>query len=276
MELAFQNKKNIKAAIWTIAVHLLLILSLIWIKYQPSLQENIEEYGIEVNLGTTDNAFGFDQPQDMRAYNNSVTIHEGGTVSNRDVSSEFSDNVLTENAVSAPDLSVVPRNNRRTEQIPITPQPPTPPQPKPRHVYTGSAGSNTSGNEALRNRAAGSEGIGVGEGDMGVIGGTPGAVNYTGTPGRGNAGVSYRLSNRKLEGDIGRNADFNVGGKVIFNITVNRKGEITDSRIAPQSSTDKTLQTIAKEKLKRAKFTEDISAPPEQFGTITFEFKVVR
>src|ERR1700761_7806014 len=69
---------NVKALSWTIAVHVaLLLLFLLW-HYTLPVTVQAEEQGMEVNLGTSDNGSGTDQPmatEDPAAYEASVTYH---------------------------------------------------------------------------------------------------------------------------------------------------------------------------------------------------------
>jgi TonB family protein len=138
----------------------------------------------------------------------------------------------------------------------------------PRYVYSG--GNGPGGNNAIANHPGTSEGNTTGTGDRGVPGGTPGAANYTGSPGNGTGGISHTLSGR----DISPKqfvAEFNEGGKVVVRVKVDRNGNIISKNI--KSSPNRALSNIALQKLSQAKFSANPDAAPEQIGDVTFVFK---
>lgn len=275
MNMTFEQKKNIEALSITIGVHLLLILVFIFYKYEMPKQQPVTELGIEVNLGTTEDGFGMEQPEyrddpaAARARLAAATATNAGATLTQEVY-----RTDDPDAISVPG----PTRSRNARQQAARPSRAagtqqsgsdgdTRPAQSPRYVYSGASG--TGGNSASRNQAGGSEGIGQGEGDMGVPGGTPGAANYTGTPGFG--GISYRLNNRTLVNRPDPAARFREGGKVVFNITVNKEGVITRFTVA--SASNSTIKAIAEQKIRAVKFNKDANARPEEFGTLTFNFR---
>lgn len=273
--MTFEQKKNIEALSVTIGIHLLLILVFIFYKYEMPAQVPVREMGIEVNLGTTEDGFGIDQPEyrDDPAAARAVQAQASGSTGDLALPNDI-------HRTEDPDAPAVPaRNNTRVDgrqtrnsgstvrQQPSGSARNTRPAQTPRYVYSGASG--TGGNSADRNQAGGNEGIGQGEGDMGVPGGTPGAGNYTGTPGYG--GISFRLNNRTLVSRPDPEARFREGGTVVFNITVNKEGEITRFTVA--SASNSTIKAIAEKKIRAVKFNKDPNARPEEFGTITFNFR---
>jgi hypothetical protein len=61
---------------------------------------------------------------------------------------------------------------------------------------------------------------------------------------------------------------------VVIRVTVNRDGVIVDSRIV--SAANATIRALASKKLQSVRFNKSPTAPAEQFGNITFEFKATR
>src|ERR1044072_8048792 len=59
---AAQQPLNVKAAAWTIGVHILLLLLFLLMRYSLPAREPVQEMGMEVNLGTSNNGSGDDQP----------------------------------------------------------------------------------------------------------------------------------------------------------------------------------------------------------------------
>lgn len=280
--LNFEQQKNAKAVGITIGLHLLLLLFFLFYKYSMPMEVTPEPMGLEVNLGTSEDGFGTDQPEQtgspadehiqQASANNAqaaqnVSLHGLMTTDNPDAA-----------AVSVHDKSDTRRNqsdrpnhnkpNKTNTTVAAASTNPKETVQKPKFEYTGSKGDGK-GNDASRDQAGGSEGIGTGDGDMGVPGGTPGAGNYKGIPG-GNGNMYFDLKGRYLVARPDKDAKFREGGKVVFKVTVNRNGSITDYSLV--SAANATIQAIALEKLKAVKFNPAPDARPEQFGTITFDF----
>lgn len=282
--MTFERKKHIKALGWTLGVHVLLLLFFLLFRYTMPAQVPIEELGMEVNLGTMEDGFGLDQPEipedpaaAQAVVNRSVAVnsmHNDAEVYTSDeetapavVSRPRSDNRRRSVTPSANRLS----NRTRSQQTSATSRSEEAAARNPKYVFQGATGSG--GNSAAGTRAGGSEGIGQGEGDMGVPGGTPGAENYSGTPGGGST-IGHNISNRKIVERPDPNATFREGGNVVIRVTVNREGRITNHRVV--SSANSTIRNLAVQKLKSVRFNASPSAPAEQFGNITFRFSTSR
>lgn len=280
--MTFEQQKNTKALSITIVTHMLLLLFFLLFKYTMPATLPVEELGMEVNLGTSENGYGTDQPEmkgDPAAPEAAVAINrqpEAQSASFREVHTTADED--------APALSarkeihsrnkehtneMLKKNRQVTRQNPVAPSEATrKAAEKPKFIYPGANG--TGGNSASRDKAGDNEGIGSGNGDMGVPGGTPGASNYAGTPGSGN--MSYSLNNRKLVSRPDPRASYREGGIVKINVTVNRDGDIVRYTVA--SATNATIREIAVQKLKKVKFNRAPDAKPEEFGSITFNFSI--
>lgn len=283
--MTFEQQKNTKALVWTVAVHALLLILFLMLKYTMPPAEVPQDMGLEVNLGTSENGFGTDQPEDPEdpaAANAAVAV-------NASSSSDADDREVHTND-DEPDVPAVHFNRPQPNRKPTT-KPPTPapvrkpsasntnttartntPAQSPRYVYPGATGKG--GNSGQNNRPGGNEGIGQGNGDMGVPGGTPGASNYSGVPGGGGTSIGHSISGRNIVSRPDPKAEFREGGKVIIRVTVNRDGVITDSRIV--SAANATIRALASKKLQSVRFNKSPTAPAEQFGNITFDFKATR
>jgi TonB family protein len=276
MNTATEQRINVKATAWTVGVHALLLLLFAWMSYSIPSSAPIEELGMEVNLGTSDDGSGTDQPMAVDAPSSIAVAATPRSSSQQNMQSR---DMMTSDDPDAPAVAPVnpntsaTRNNnqatntRRQNNQQTNNTPTTRPQ-QPRYVYQGSTGPG--GNNAATNQPGTSEGNTTGNGDRGVPGGTPGASNYTGSPGNGTGGIKHTLSGRDI---FPRQfvAEFNEGGKVVIKVTVDRDGNIIDKRI--KSSPNRTLSNIALQKLSQAKFSPDKDAGPQQFGEITIVFK---
>jgi TonB family protein len=259
---------NKKAAIVTVGAHALLLLLCLLISYSlPAITASSEEMGMEVNLGNSDDGSGDDQPFSterpaMQPEETHAASRERADHSEDPVAASANDDE------DAAPVRTVKADTRRTTQTDQQ-KPKQADQPKPKLLYPGNTGNG--GNAATIDRAGTGEGNGTGPGDKGVPGGTPGAANYTGVPGTGTGGISYSLDNRVIVDYPERDAIFREGGKVVIRVTVNKDGVITNQRII--SSSNNELSRIAKQKVEKIRFNRSESAPPEQFGNITFVFK---
>jgi outer membrane biosynthesis protein TonB len=274
---------NYKALTWTVGAHVVILLLLILWKFStPAAAAPVMEMGMEVNLGTSADGSGNDQPMDTEdpaevAATNTSRSSAAEAASERDV--EQTDDAeapdvapvkTTPTTRPAPQTKPAIVRNPTSSTTQQTAQPAPKPQPqKPKFVYQGSTGRG--GNGAQENRPGGGEGNTTGEGDRGVPHGTPGASNYTGTPGSGTGGISFSLSGRNIVAFPPKEAEFREGGKVVVRITVNRDGVVVNKNVV--SATNAELRGIALRKLGQVKFNRNEQAPAEQFGNITFVFK---
>jgi len=281
--MTFEQKKNTKALAWTLGVHALLLLAFLLLKYTLPAHPQPEDLGMEVNLGTSENGFGTDQPEDPE----DPAAEAASAARAAAASAEASEReVHTSEDNDAPSLPPAKPQARRRDPQPVqreTPRTPNQtvarsssaasrPAQSPRYVYPGATGRG--GNSAQSSRPGGNEGVGQGDGDMGVPGGTPGAANYSGVPGGGGASFAHSITGRSLVSRPDPKAEFREGGKVVIRVTVNREGAITDYRVV--SAANATIRALALKKLQSVRFNKSPSAPAEQFGNITFDFRATR
>lgn len=273
MSIAQQQPIDIKAAAWTVGVHILLLLLFFFIKYTSPDIQPVEEMGMEVNLGTSLDGYGTDQPM---ALGEPAPDNESAN-SQAAANTTLPANIVESNDPDAPAVATTETKKTSTSNNTVNsntrtntnrPANNATTQQRARYVYGGSKG--TGGNNATADVKGGSEGNTSGTGDRGVPGGTPGAPNYEGTPGSGN-GISHNISGRSIVAFPPKEAEFKEGGNVTVRITVNRAGDITDKRIL--SSPNKQLSDIALKKVSSIRFNKSDKSPEEQFGNITFVFK---
>ena len=256
-----QPKINNKALAWTIGVHaLLLLVFFLWRYTIPVSIVNDPGGGLEVNLGTSDNGSGTDQPmsvKDPAAYQASVVYKSVAA------KSSLPKDMMQSTDADAP---VVDKKNEKKGQAPATEKGHA--AEKPRYVYAGDKGQG--GNGAVQNIKGTSEGITSGKGDQGVPNGTPGATNYTGTPGNGPGGIGHNLTGRSIS-PTRFEAEFHEGGTVVIHVTVDRNGNIVNKYIKSSSNTQ--LNKLALDKLSNAHFSKSDGSEPQQFGDVTIIFK---
>ncbi len=258
---------NYKALAWTIGVHALLLIVLYFIVFviQPAPPAPVGEGGMEVNLGTSDNGSGTDQPMNTKApaqYQATVVFKS------TPVKSSAPKEMMRSTEADAPEVN--DNNKKNSKAVVAVPKEPAHKQEKPKYSYPGENGEG--GNRAAENRPGKNEGNGNGPGDKGVPSGTPGATNYSGTPGagNGNGAIGHTLGGR----DIFPKqfvAEFNESGKVVVHVTVDRSGNIINKYI--KSSSSSQLNKIALEEINNVRFSKSDSPDPQQFGDVTIIFK---
>lgn len=254
---------NKKAMAWTIAVHCLLFLFFMLCRYTilPDTRAD-DSGGLEVNLGSSDNGSGDDQPmstKDPAQFEAAVILKKdegGGSELPKEINrTTEADAPVIDNAKSKPGPAKIAEPVRKPQ--------------KPLYTYGGDKGEQ-GGNKAKTNAPGTGEGKTNGPGDQGVPGGTPGAANYTGVPGNGTGGIGHTLTGRAITPDKFE-AEFRESGKVVIRVTVDRNGNIIGKRVTFSSSTQ--LKKIALDKLNDTKFNKTDGPEPEQFGDVTIIFK---
>ena len=256
---------NKKALAWTVGVHALLLLLFILFSYTISPAPPVlTDGGLEVNLGTSDNGSGNDQPmstKDPAAYQASVVyrpVAEKNNIPKEIVRSTEADAPVVDN--SKKNKNITPIAENQPKEKPKA-------QEKPKYLMPNSTGQG--GNSAAQNVHGTSEGNTTGPGDRGVPGGTPGAANYTGVPGGSGGRIGHTLTGRTISPDK-FTAEFHEGGKVVIRVTVDKAGNIISKTVVSSSSPE--LKSIALNKLANAHFSPSTGSEPEQHGLITINF----
>ncbi|HLS71985.1 MAG TPA: hypothetical protein VK027_10005 [Chitinophagaceae bacterium] len=269
--MTLDRKNNVIAWSITIGIHILLLLLFFLIKYATPQIIAVEELGMEVNLGTSEDGYGFEQPEWMGEPANSDIDISKPNATSEDISQVHTnpdgDVAIQQNPreqINRQDnTNRSERNNQSTQKQERA--------EKPKYDYANMNG--TGGNTGTQDVAGGSEGNTHGSGDRGVPYGTVGAENYEGEPGPGGVGVSTRNLSRTFRQRPSPAAKFNRGGQVKITIEVNSDGDILPgySIEAPNAE----LKRLAEEKLKEVKFNKIPPGPP-QHGIIFFDFKTSR
>jgi hypothetical protein len=259
---------NPKAAIISIGAHIVLLLLCLFIGYTlPATSAPSDEMGMEVNLGSSEDGFG--DEQGLSTADPTFQPEEVQTSTSDNNDAETSNDLVTdENDVDAAVVKTNPNANKRQNNNNIIPDKGKT-QQQPKILFPANNGNG--GNASRTNQNGGSEGDGKGDSDKGVTGGVADASNYTGIPGNGTGGIGHSFIDRSLVAKPRPDAEFRESGKVVIRVTVNRSGAVIAKRIKSQANAE--LGKIALKKIEEVRFSKSESAPPEQFGDITFVFK---
>ncbi len=286
MDASVTNREKTKAIIITVGIHIVVILLFLLIKYTIPAQQHTEDYGMEVNLGNSEDGFGTDQPEDPNPPSaadgaSGMTLVNSESDDTKDV---YTDDEADDDRPEVYKPKQKPTNTtaqinkqekqKNNKQL-------TTPQNSPNNNASTQRTSrfgvqdalNASGNAASNTKAGGSQGDGTGAGDKGVPGGDPNATNYVGRGGSGTSSFNHSFSNRHVVSPPSKVAEFGRGGTVNVNVRVDREGRVTVTGIS--GTTDPTLNALARQKAASIRFNKaGPNDPIEQKGTIVFNFKV--
>lgn len=290
-----ENQKNIKAATWTgIICGALLLLCFLVSWSVPAPEPELQEEGMEVNLGNSDQGLGEiapmipgppsaeEQEVNTPPKTQITQAEDAKEPETDDNDKEAPEAVIPKPAVKKPDAKELPKKENTTPVKVSNPQPaivdnPKPAPPKPKATYKGGTASGTGGNDADSWNNSRNQGIAGGKGDQGKPGGSPDADSYTGNGGTGKSGVSISrgLQGRKISRLPSFQDDFSENAKVAVDIKVDGSGNVISASFQPKGSTtsDAGLRSIALQKAKQIKFSASGNGE-ESLGTIIFNFRV--
>lgn len=279
------TKDRSQAIFITVGVHVAVILLFLLIKYTIPAQIQREEYGMEVNLGNSEDGFGDDQPEDPNPPSNQIAaggstaqgtedddirdVHTDENLSDDDVAIKKPD-VVNKTAKKIQTEDKTKNKNQSNNNISTSN---SRQQTTSRFNVSDALNSASNGNAAANTKAGGSQGDGQGTGDKGKPGGDPNSKNYTGSGGKGTAGIDHNFNNRKIVVWPNNKAEFAKGGTVKVQVRVDKAGNV--SVLGTSGSTDPSLNALARQKAAQIKFNKASAQDPiEQKGTIIFNFKV--
>lgn len=290
MATEFEVQKNIRAGGYTALVVVLLLIVLFFIRWTipvpppPPLDE-----GIEVNLGSSDEGLGDDQPMSPESPAPATPVtytppraSAAAAEDTRNVETDDSDEeapVVKTPAKPKPNATKIPEKEEAVKPTKAPAKPvenPNPAPPKPKAVFKGVSGTGAGGNEADSYQKGGNQGIAGGTGDQGKPGGNPNSTNYEGNGGTGKSGVSISrgLQGRKIITQPSFEDDFNENAKVAVDIRIDAAGKVISAVYQPKGSTtsNNNLKSIAIRKAMQLKFNS--GNEEEQIGTIVFNFRL--
>jgi outer membrane biosynthesis protein TonB len=289
------RKKNLQALGVTIGVHALLLAGLLFAGFSAPPPLPNQDLGMEVNLGTSDDGMGDEQPLNPNppAAEAPAPAEQPPAATHEDV--EPPQDIATDNDADAPEVKkpekpvvkppkelpkkLEPKPEKPVKkpaaEMPPKPAPPAP-APKPKAVFGGVGNHNgPSGNGANGSNNSTGEGNTGKPGDRGQINGDPNAKGYTGGGGLGGGRSDFRLSGRSLVGRPNVTYDSNESGYVAINIKVDKQGNVIAANYSMSGSTisNDNLIGIAKRAAMQIKYNASPDAPEVQFGLIRFYFK---
>ena len=278
-----QKKNKRKSAVITAAFHVILLLVFLIFGLSSAFPPPVE--GILVNFGTMQTGSGdkpsevVDQPEEIspRQTSPSASVPEPEE-SPAEIATQDIEETVPIKIEEEEEMKKQPEKKTKVEPEPVKEEKPVkdentrPEKEEPRidkeSLYTGQKSSENSPSN---------EGELYTPGDQGDPEGDPTAKNHEGdSKGLGNIGVGYDLAGRNLLAVPPIEETYKETGKVVVSIKVDRNGKVIFAKymVKGSTSTDPKLIRLAEEAAQQAKFSANSQAAEEQFGSITFTFKL--
>ena len=284
----FEREKNLKALGITAAVCGGLLLLFIFVSWTSvPVAPPVQDEGIEVNLGNSDQGLGDIAPQIPGELSAAEETHTNpppqvtGAAAQPEEIKEVAENNETDvptvhtspKPVVKPKVNAIEKAPVKRKEQPVVQAPPAP--PKPKAVYKGGTNTASGGNNADSYNGVKNQGIAGGTGDQGKPNGNPNSDSYTGNGGTGSSGIRVTGALRNRGYTLPRlQDDFNENAIVYVNIIVDATGKVLSSSIEPRgtTTTNATIRNIALTKAKQLKFAA--TKTEQESGTIIFTFKL--
>jgi len=265
--------EKINGIIGTVLFHAAMILIIVLFGFSTPLPLP-EEQGILINFGTDESGFGDIEP----AYTDMPSEEAVTTKQEEQVTEQDKGEIITQDYEESASLKEEKKNPEKKTETKQTVKEET--VTKPTEETTQQVVEEKKVNERAlykgRNTetsSTGGEGVTQGDGNQGSITGSPDSDNYSQGLSQG-SGVTFSLEGRNPLFLPKPRYDYQVEGKVVVEIRVDRNGNVTYARagIKGSTTTDENLIKAAQEAALKAKFDSKSDAAFTQTGTITYLF----
>ncbi|MDY6802086.1 MAG: hypothetical protein SVU94_12805 [Bacteroidota bacterium] len=263
-------KKHKTGIIGTIIFHAIVVVIFMLFGYSTPLPLPGEE-GILINFGEDEFAAGAMEPQ-IAEPEKQQTAKQTEETSRETSPTPTEDGSITQYFEEAPavkeqgEKEKTEETKKETEQNTQEEKEEEEREVNQQALFTGSKKDNDNT----------SEGITEGEGNQGAKTGSTESDNYSDLNSSGNNGINYSLEGRNPESLPKPEYNYQIEGKVVVEITVDKYGNVADANPGVKGSTtlEATLLAAAKKAALKAKFDRKPDAPAYQRGTITYYFRL--
>ena len=262
------KKNNIRGLTGTFIFHATLLAVIFYFGFITPLPLP-DEQGILINFGENDIGAGEEEPAEQITQQVPPTVSES-------IQEEVEPEQMTQDFQEAPVVEKKEKEVKKEPEENIKQKEPAPEEVKkeevterreadPRSLFPGKSPDSPST----------SEGTGYEAGNMGDPAGQAETGSYDGT-GQGQEGISFSLTGRIAQSLPVPEYNYQRGGIVVVEITVNKDGRVTEAIPGVRGSTtlDEYLLRVAKNAAFSARFDRKPDAPAFQRGTITYHFKL--
>jgi TonB family protein len=273
-------KKHKKGLIGTIAFHGLLAILFFTMGFSTPLPLPAEQ-GILINFGNVEEAGGSAKIQKEPEKAQEQTIPEEKPEPQPQPVEQEAEKIATQDMEEAPAVKQKQEQKKQEQKEPEKKQPQETQeesekktqetkeperQVNKKALYPGKSDEETGENEGNKE----------GEGNQGNVSGSPDSDNYANQGSKGMGGIDFSLSGRNPESLPKPDYNYQVEGKVVVAITVDKYGNVTKAEPGAKGSTtlDDNLLKAAKKAALNAQFDVKLDAPAYQKGTITYYFRL--
>jgi TonB family protein len=272
----------------TAVIHLILLLLLVFVSFSVSPPPETEE-GILVNFGTDDTGSGMIEPsQPAVQQETSPPPPSDATIKS------VEEPLITQNDEEAPEVKKVDpdaekkrlekteADRKKREQLEAERIKKEEEETERKRIEAEQKRQadimNRTKNALANSKNAGtnttSEGNTGGAGNQGVTSGDVNSNVRGDGGGLGVKGISYNLQGRGSQKLVSPKYEYQEGGKVVVEVSVDRDGKVTQAVPGIKGSTtlDEYLLKVAKDAAMEARFEPKPDAPVIQKGTITYNF----
>ena len=267
-----------KGIIATVTVHVILILLLMFLALRTPLPLPGEQ-GVEVNFGYDNQGLGNKQanhakPKTVKPVEkkNELQKPKAEPAQKQTEAQKKVDENITQNTEDAPALKDKKKETEKKKEEKAE-KAVKKKEEKPKPVVNERALFKGTSNK----KQGESEGITKGAGDQGKPHGYKESKRYKGTGGEGN-GIAFSLGGRGSKYLEKPSVKVTETGTVVVSIWVNPEGKVVRA-VVKQKGTDvldQTQRDIAVKAALNSVFEKDPTAPPEQMGTITYKFILLK
>ena len=284
--------------IGTIIFHVILLFLLLFLALRTPLPLPGEE-GVEVNLGYDDTGYGQVQndnpppkatpipkqkvqpapspeptPEPQQQDDNLTQETEDAPAIEKKV-----EKIKPEKKVEKKQVEKPPVKKEESKEQPkeVKPEPEKKVEEKPKEEPKPVVNKRALFKGSSKNKEGRSQGVTKGGGDQGKPHGYKDSDRYDGQGGKGN-GIAFSLGGRGSKYLEKPSAKFTETGTVVVSIWVDPSGKVVRAQVNPKGTTvlDTNLRNIAVDAARNSTFAQDPTAPPQQRGTITYEFVLMK
>lgn len=268
-------KKHKAGIIGTIIFHAIIVTLFMLFGYSTSLPLPGEE-GILINFGDDELGSGQEEPR-LSEPVRQQTVEQSRESTEEASPSPTEDGSITQDFEEAP---AVKEEGKKQETEEVKKE--VKPEPQEEKTEEKKEEERQVNEQALfpgrerNNEQSTSEGISEGEGNQGATTGSTESDNYSDLNSSGGTGINYSLEGRNPESLPKPEYNYQIEGKVVVEITVDKYGNVTDANPGVKGSTtlEASLLAAAKKAALKAKFDRKPDAPAYQKGTITYYFRL--
>jgi TonB family protein len=272
-------KKHKKGILGTIAFHGVLLILILSFGFSTPLPLP-KEKGIMINFGNMPDASGSTELQKSQKETKVQKQQKQTQPQQSKAKAKEAEDIITQDHEEAPSVKDKQETQKKEQKQPEPTEEPTEQKEQKEQKEQAEPEREVNKNALYPGKSdeesGESEGETEGQGNQGRESGTPYSDNHANADSKGMGSMNYSLSGRNPESLPKPEYNYQVEGKVVVEITVDKYGNVTKAVAGVKGSTtlNENLLRAAKKAALNAKFDRDPSAPAYQKGTITYYFRL--